>query len=488
MTYSLGTEKHVFVDWDLIEPGYGVAARGERPEPWEMPHGLRLSVHSPRIDTQPIIEPDMPWEESIDFLHVVFEDDGRWRLYYLCWDRSAEDIWQNPRASMLAYAESTDGVNWVKPSVGTVRFDGSTDNNLVYALNVAMDRPVLSPSVFKDPSASPSERYKLAYRGSQDGNPLMYGAVSPDGLQWTTLEKPILSEYMPDTQNVLTFDSEKGRYVGYFRGWTEYEVGKSHGRRLISYAETARFDNWPHPKPIVAPDVHDNPDTDIYTNSYTPWPGADAHLMFPALYQRSLDVAEVHMMTSRDGVHWERPAREPIIPKGEPGSDWEGSMYAGAGLITTDQGEWSLTVGPQPLSHNQYDYPEGMALAPHLGYLCRATWRQDGFMSLEADSLGSFSTVPLTFTGSHLVVNAWTRFGGEIRVELVDASDAGHRTKTAKAAKGYSFEDCVPVSGNHLGYTVAWKGGSDLSAWSGRPVRLRFQMRRARIYALQFDH
>ena len=53
MAYDLSSRKHVFVDWELIEPGYGVASGGERPEPWEMPHGVRLAVHKPRIDPEP---------------------------------------------------------------------------------------------------------------------------------------------------------------------------------------------------------------------------------------------------------------------------------------------------------------------------------------------------------------------------------------------------------------------------------------------------
>ena len=29
--FSLGTEKHVFVDWNIVEPGYGVAWAGRTP-------------------------------------------------------------------------------------------------------------------------------------------------------------------------------------------------------------------------------------------------------------------------------------------------------------------------------------------------------------------------------------------------------------------------------------------------------------------------
>ena len=490
-TYSLGSNKHVFIDWELIEPGYGVALSAERPESWEMPYGLQLSVHNPRIDSPPLIVRDRPWESTLTNHISLFEDGGRYRMYY----QSRDDIGLRgvPTSGMLAYAESDDGVEWTKPTIGTVNFDGSTDNNLVYALNVAGDRLVASPVVFKDPSAAPDQRYKLAFRGNQDGKTCLFGAVSPDGMHWESLDAPIMVDYMSDTHNILGFSEEKGRYVGYFRGWTAFQSGRLHGRRTIAYAETDTFERWPTPQTIVAPDLHDSPDTDIYTNSYTPWPGANAHLMFPAFYERRLDVRFVQMMTSRDGLRWDRPSRQPVMPAGEPGTDTEGTVSAGSGLVSVRPGEVSLPIVPREETHNQVFYPEGPPKVSHWGYVSLATWRQDGFMSLEAEAEGYCSTVPLTFEGGRLEVNAWTRFGGEIQVEVVDASrettgraSDGVVGVPSKPIEGRTFDDSDSISGDVLKHTVTWNGESDLSAWAGKPVRLRLRMRRARLYAVQF--
>ena len=489
MAYDLGNKKHVFVDWDLIEPGYGVASGGERPEPWEMPHGVRLAVHKPRIDPEPLVQPDQAWETDIDGKHTtLFEDDGRFRLYYNPWDRmsAVRGGEERPTDRMLAYAESTDGVNWVKPRVGTVELEGSKDNNLVFPLNTSSGRPGHSAFVFKDPNGTPDQRYKLIYTGREDGQPTMFGAVSPDGLRWELLESPILRNYHADTHNVMRFDEEKGRYVGYFRGWKGSELGKYHGRRTIAYAESDRFESWPVPQTIVATDAHDSPDTDIYTNAYSPWPGANAHLMFPAFYHRALDVRDVPMFTSRDGIHWERLMREPVIPFGGPGTDYEGGVSAGAGLVSLRPGEWSIPISPYALSHNNFFFADAMKSPRHTGFVCLATWRQDGFTSLEAESQGECTTVPLTFDGSRLQLNAWTRFGGEIRIELADASGETRERRSSPAIEGHGFGDCDPITGDMLDGTVSWRGKSDLSAWTGKLVRLRLQMRRARLYALQF--
>lgn len=486
--FHLGSRKHVFIDWDLIEPGYGLSFGGERPESWEMPYGLRLKAHLPRVSEVPLVTADRPWEDGnarsgIGVYNTLFEDEGRYRLYYDAGDVSGEmDVDEDIGTQrILAYAESTDGVRWDKPNLGIVTYRGSRDNNLVFGLDGSPGRDGHGATVFKDPNAPPDERYKLIHMGTDSGKFCVHGAVSPDGFRWKLLERPLIPEYLSDTQIVARFDPDKGRYVGYFRGWTAHEHGTSHARRIIAYAETDRFESWPKPQPIVAPDMHDSPDTDVYTNAYNPWPGADAHLMFPAMYHHNGDYTDVHMMTSRDGVHWQRPLRQPVIPAGEPGANSEGSVYAGHGLVSFTPGEWSIPISPRRSSHNRVFFDNSQ---PETG-VTTATWRQDGFVSLEAESVGACSTLILDFTGSRLELNAWTRFGGEIRVELADASDDNRRTH-APAIPGRSFQDCDPISGDDVARTVTWRGESDLSSWAGKPVRLRLKMNRARLYAMQF--
>ena len=121
-----------------------------------------------------------------------------------------------------------------------------------------------------------------------------------------------------------------------------------------------------------------------------------------------------------------------------------------------------------------------------LGYLCRATWRKDGFTSLEAETVGECTTYPLLFTGSQLRVNAWTRFRGELRVEVADAS-IETRPRPAETIPGRTMDDCDPLTGDVLDGVVTWNGESDLSAWSGKPIRLRLKMTRARLHAIRFE-
>lgn len=66
----------------------------------------------------------------------------------------------------------------------------------------------------------------------------------------------------------------------------------------------------------------------------------------------------------------------------------------------------------------------------------------------------------------------------EARVGIQD--EKGH------AIAGFARADCDRILFNDVAYTVKWKGKSDVSVLSGRPVRLRLCMRSAKLYAFQF--
>ena len=180
-------------------------------------------------------------------------------------------------------------------------------------------------------------------------------------------------------------------------------------------------------------------------------------------------------------------------------SQIRGEFHLLALVVEMHLPEVSLPIAPVFRSHNNLGnfptgFPEGTPDPPYTGHgadFSLATWRKDGFTSLEAETEGRCTTAPFTFTGKRLEVNAWTRFRGEIRVELVDNSErtagmARTNRQNQPAVDGHTFEDCDPITGNVLKHAVTWQGKSDLSGWAGKPVRLRLQMRKARLYSIQF--
>ena len=73
--------KHVFLDWSLVEAGYGVAW-SDNPVPSLIPYGVRLVTFKPTMQPEPVIFSECPWESHfINAYATTFEDEGRFRLY-----------------------------------------------------------------------------------------------------------------------------------------------------------------------------------------------------------------------------------------------------------------------------------------------------------------------------------------------------------------------------------------------------------------------
>ncbi|QGQ28114.1 hypothetical protein [Gimesia maris] len=110
----------------------------------------------------------------------------------------------------------------------------------------------------------------------------------------------------------------------------------------------------------------------------------------------------------------------------------------------------------------------------------RYVTRLDGIASVNAPlNGGTLVTKPLQFAGDELEINYSTSAAGQILVELQDAAGI--------PIPGFSLDDCEPIYGDHIARIVKWKQGSNVSSISGKPVRLRFKMQDADLYALKFN-
>jgi hypothetical protein len=109
----------------------------------------------------------------------------------------------------------------------------------------------------------------------------------------------------------------------------------------------------------------------------------------------------------------------------------------------------------------------------------RGVLRIDGLTSVQANFAGGeFVTRPLTFTGEQLTINYATSAAGSVKVEVQDA--------TGTPIPGFTLDDCPELYGDRLDQTVNWTAGSSLKTLAGQTIRLRFVMRDADLYALQF--
>jgi hypothetical protein len=179
------------------------------------------------------------------------------------------------------------------------------------------------------------------------------------------------------------------------------------------------------------------------------------------------DCSDAVLMSTRGGARYERTFMESWIRPGIGLRNWmTRSNYPALGIIPTSPTELSIYV----CRHN----------AQESVHVARYTLRPDGFVSIHADAPGGeLATRPLTFTGKALELNYSTSAAGSVRVEIQDAA--------GKPIPGFTLDDCPEIFGDRLEQTVEWKQGSDLSKLAGQPIRLRFVLQDADLYAIRFQ-
>lgn len=482
-----------FLDWYEIWPGAMAYEKDGRAWVSEAPRGVRLSVQTPE-KSRPVLVADQPWEWEAGTFGNILREEGRYRMWYGARGKAGQ-------VGSLCYAESVDGFHWQKPALGLYDRNGSRKNNVVYP------KPI-EGSVFSDPSAAPSERYKLItmegsaqYQGKVIRSPELeqlvkeletkgvtpadiygkelrlfgevFGAVSPDGLHWTKISEPLFRKFC-DTQNVVLYDEGLKKYVGYWR------TGHG-GRRSIARSETDDFRHWPQPTLVMHPDPQDSPSDDYYTNAYSRYPYGKIHLMFPAIYRRTQDLVDVQLAVSRDGLNWAWPERRAIIPLGGEGSGETGSVYATPGLFPLNNGKWGVLYWSSDERHNEgYYYPEDPN-APPGGKFRWAMWKPDRLVAIEAEAEGRLTLNKRWCRGERMLLNYQTARNGWIRVELIEPT----LWPPAQVApiKGFAFADCEPLRGDSLAGEVRWNGSADLSKFKGRLLCVRIELNQAKVFS-----
>ena len=469
---ELGSRRELLIDDYLID---------------QLTGGARQRLHHP-TRREIAITHDAPWEGNAGNYHTIFEDDGIYRMYYHAWQIPIEGTQGHPL--YIAYAESRDGIDWVKPELGIVEVNGSKANNIVMA--TINGHECHDFTVFKDtnPAAVSQAKYKaVGYSGNPPG---LYAFHSPDALHWTPYNdsQPVMTGHPFDTQNIAFWDPNVGKYRAYVRDFDD-------GRRDIMASTSDDFVQWSKREWIQYLDA---PQEHLYTNQIKPYYRAPHILIgFPARYvdrgwsaaTRALPSPELResraklssrygtavtdslLMTSRDGRTFRRWDEAFLRPGLRTKHNWAyGDNYLAWHVVETDS---SNDDSPRELSL----YATESYFTGTTSRLRRYTLRIDGFASVFAPLAGGeLLTKPFTFAGNALNINFATSAAGSIRVELQNAQGT--------PLDGYALADCGEIFGDAIEYQVRWGDRSDLSRLAGEPVRLRFVLSDADLYALQF--
>ena len=176
---------------------------------------------------------------------------------------------------------------------------------------------------------------------------------------------------------------------------------------------------------------------------------------------------EIVIGYSRDGFHWTRPVRTAFIPVSENYGDWNWSNVQSAGGVC-------LIVGDRLHFYVMGWSGERGTAKPGRGSIGLATLRRDGFASMDAAVDGTLTTRQIRFSGKYLFVNLDAP-EGDLLAEVIDES--------GKPIEPFTLANCIPAMGDGTLLGVKWRGASDLGILAGRPVRLRFNVRKAQLYS-----
>ena len=90
-----------------------------------------LQLHRPTY-AGIVLRRELPWEGTFAFSYVTLIKDGdRYRMYYRTYPGG--ETADGGTKEMTCYAESSDGIHWVKPELGIFEILGTKKNNAVLA-------------------------------------------------------------------------------------------------------------------------------------------------------------------------------------------------------------------------------------------------------------------------------------------------------------------------------------------------------------------
>lgn len=471
---------------------------------------LKLTLHQPhKHPNNPVLargkegEPD---SYRAQFYGSIIRENDTFRMWYIAIDHEAIQSVANRTAykgCMAAYAESDDGIHWVKPELGLVEYRGSKQNNLV--LIDPPDVTGLTLVILHEPDdPDPDRRYKMMHQIRWEEAPA-YGwttsvpLFSADGFRWTLHTPGPPENYAISTHN-MPLPPEHTEQMGLYRWdgtyyltgqqlspWVHLPDGTPCGRVMTSF-HSHDFVNWSHAKSfaymrdgyVSKPQAHGK-------ESHSPasiWNRGNVLLGLHGLWEGSENVADRRMplglLISNDGIKFREPIIDAVfVPAGEDGEWDQRGLITGQGFEQVGD-ETYIWYGTWDLSATgDTDTYGGVGLL---------TMRRDGFGSLSpllAEPPSQFVTLPLSVPANgEVVVNA-DRLSpnATLRVEILD-----EREVPLPALAG---ENSASVETSGVQVPVRWPRGQ-IADIAGRNVRARVhfegpQRDNIRFYAMYLN-
>lgn len=447
-------------------------------------------------EPDPVLKPDQPWEgceadgsattlQDPFYATVLYDpSDELFKCWYRMFNRYLTRVYSPGFAnqgSELAYAVSEDGINWEKPILGQVLYQGSYDNNMLRVINdsdAATDREGdgIGPVI---PLAMPNSKDRFACSiHSRFDDPIYEKGItmsfSPDGINWRMHYPPVLP--LDGDCHSVSIDPLNKQYIITSRSAAHAHLCQrwKHGwGRHIAIGVSRDLIHWTPLRTVIEADEQDPEDTQLYKMPVIPY--GHAYIGYLLMFYSHTMTLETQLAVSRDLLNWQRVGdRIPILPKGPKGS-W-------------DSAHTTITDNPPHPEGDRMRFWYGGADAPHYqagyGAMGTGTLRQDGFVCYEAgDKEAVLTTRPFVCKGATwLTVNVDAK-GGKLEAEVID--------EDGNPLEALSRKDCMAVKGDHVRALVRFKAGpgqffdrGTFMRFYGKKVRYRFYMKNAKLYAI----
>jgi len=428
--------------------------------------------------SNPLFGADKPWEPRFDNMYpnVIYDEEDK---LYKCWycpfiidERTTRtpiekrnpgstdymNARPNRRDEALLYATSRDGIHWRKPELGIVEFDGNRKNNIVV-------RGPSGAGVFKDTRESnPARRYKAFY-AAQVGY-LQLVRFSPDGLHWgPEIHCPEIG-IESDCHANMIWSPQLRKYIGIVRHYDKVPIV---GNRKIARTESADAVKWTRSTLAIEGTPRKQAHDMVIFRAGGIYLGLLGIMHYPTMKSRRSVRQHIELAWSPDSYTWHRvcegtplvghtPSKEKKY--GAMPCDW-GAMFPSAPVVLDK--EIRIYYGASDWYF--FDWRKGC--------LALATLRPDGwagYEQLEANRPASITTTTLACSGAPLRLSADIPGGGSLTVTLLD------KDNNTLAASGPITESVTDVE-------VRWNGKFALVKLRGAPVRLKFELRAAKLYS-----
>jgi hypothetical protein len=474
-----------------------------------------------RHSDQALIGRTRPWEMAIGWTSNYRDPNtGKYQLWYQAY--AGERAESKPMKCVVCYAESDDGVHFTKPEFDFFPFRDTAKTNIVLIANGGYGDRYCN-SVIVDPhEKDPARRYKMAYYdwSEIDGReyPGLHVAFSPDGIRWTKhpegpLNRTLYSGRgaqpvfagddpyyetpakgkpprrtwqfpltMSDACDVM-YDPARSVFAIYGKFWLDGPDGGAAWKHGMGRSESHDLLHWSDAEFLLGPDDLDLPDTEFHTTPVFHYGGCYFGLN-QILDRKAGGTIDIELITSRDGLRWERPFRRNFFLSRTAADTFDGrAIFTNSTPVILDDeirfyyGAYNQSPVGGVRDEARKSSGVGMARIPRDRFagIRPVPVSAQATLKKPLEHIGQITMKPLDLSDCREILLNADASQGSVRAELLTA--AGYRVR------GFTMDDAVPLTGDSLRHRVSWQGRELRELPEGRYL-LRLHLDKSTVYAM----